>query len=357
MAKRKTIKESQELIDDLNLDFKILEYNGFAKNNKFQHSCGFEFETRLSHLINRKRCPRCHGKWRDKDMFQNESNKRHNSEYEILEFTNGNLPVKIKHKICGFIFDQIGHRHLRGDGCFNCYGNKKMSKDEIIEKSKKIWKDEYEILSKDINYSEKSKFRHKVCGYEYDQMVYSHLLGSGCPKCAGNAKHTKQSVQEKSNLIHNYEYKILSDPIGSKSKLRILHLSCGNEFSQVLSDHLSGCGCINCATSKGEKKIEKILKDLRIDFIKQKTFEGCRFKNRLKFDFYIPEKNTCIEFDGEHHFKSIRYFGGKKAFEMQKIKDQIKNDFCKNNNIKLIRFRFDEDPNRIEKIINDLIIS
>ena len=102
--------------------------------------------------------------------------------------------------------------------------------------------------------------------------------------------------------------------------------------------------------------IENILTGLNINFTKQKTFEDCKFKNKLKFDFYIPEKNICIEFDGEQHFKPIRYFGGNKSFELQKIKDQIKNEYCNKNKIKLIRFRFDEDPIKIEFEINKLII-
>ena len=353
---RKTINDAQIEIDNLNLEFVILEYKSNSQKSKFKHSCGEIFETRLSHLLDRKRCPKCHGKFRDKEMFQKKSNEVHNYEYEILDFTNGNSPVKIKHKKCSSIYTQVGNRHLRGDRCFNCYGNKKLTRECIIERSTSIWKGEYEILSDNVKYNEKSKIRHKVCGYKFYQIISSHLLGIGCSKCAGNSKHTINSVQEKSDIIHNFEYKILTNPEGSKSKIKILHLLCGKEFEQVLSDHLSGCGCIICNISKGEKNIENILTGLNINFTKQKTFEDCKFKNKLKFDFYIPEKNICIEFDGEQHFKPIRYFGGNKSFELQKIKDQIKNEYCNKNKIKLIRFRFDEDPIKIEFEINKLII-
>lgn len=354
-AKKKSILDVQSQINNLNLDFKIIEYNGYTKNNKFKHSCGEIFETRLSHLLNRKRCPKCHGKKRDIEMFQNKSNEIHNNEYDILEFTNGNLPVKMKHKICGNIFDQVGFRHLRGNRCPKCYGNVKLSKEDIIERSNKIWNKEYEILSDKVDYDKKSRIRHKICGYEYNQMTYSHLLGMGCPKCAGNEKHTRKSVQEKSNKIHNNEYEILSEVKNTKSLINIKHILCGKEFSQKVDYHISGSTCPYCSSSKGEKHIENILISKNIKFEKQKTFEGCLYKKKLRFDFYLTDYNICIEFDGIQHFESCWYFGGKKAFELQKIKDGIKNEYCQENNIKLVRFRFDNDHSFIESMINGLI--
>ena len=57
----------------------------------------------------------------------------------------------------------------------------------------------------------------------------------------------------------------------------------------------------------------------------------------MRFDFYLPDYNTCIEFDGEQHFKPIKHFGGKERFKQQQKNDQIKNDYCVENNIALIR--------------------
>ena len=351
MNKKLNIEEVQSKIDNLNLKFKILEYQPSGKKSKFEHICGHIFETKISHLLNRNRCPICDGKWRNKEMFQNESNKVHNSEYEIIKFENGNKPVEIKHKICGSIFNQIGNKHLRGDRCFNCYGTKKLSKEDIIERSKVKWDDKYEILSDEVHYSEKAIIRHKECGFEYRQLIYAHLLGSSCPKCSGNAPLTISSTQEKSDKVHNFEYEILSEPKGAFSKIEIRHKLCGNIFTQSAGDHVSGAGC-NCTNiSKGERLIENILVDIFIEFEKQKTFDSCKFKNKLRFDFYLPSYNTCIEFDGLQHFKPVSWFGGKKIFELQKIKDEIKNKYCDDNNINLIRFKYDDDLEFIKKEI------
>ena len=46
----------------------------------------------------------------------------------------------------------------------------------------------------------------------------------------------------------------------------------------------------------------KLLESNKIEYIHQKTFPTCIFpstKAKLKFDFYIPQENYLIEFDGE----------------------------------------------------------
>lgn len=79
------------------------------------------------------------------------------------------------------------------------------------------------------------------------------------------------------------------------------------------------------------------------------------FNSRLRFDFWLPDINTIIEFDGKHHFKPIEYFGGEYSFKKVKINDQLKNNYCKENNITLLRISY-KDLKRIEEIIKKEII-
>jgi hypothetical protein len=345
------IERYQGKIDELGLEFKVLEYKKYGKKSKFKHKCGHIFEMKLYHLLDRKKCPKCDGKWRDIGMFQSKSDEIHNCEYDILQFISGNEYVKIKHKICGKVFNQMGNKHLRGNRCPHCYGCKKLTKEEIIKRSNNFWNFEYEFLSEKVEYSKKSLIRHSKCGHEYEQIVSSHLTGYGCPKCAGNAPLTKELVQEKSDKINNFEYEILSDPKGAFSKIEIKHKLCGCVFTQTVSDHISGRGC-NCTNiSKGERFIENTLKNYGIKFQKQKTFEDCKFKSKLKFDFFLTDKNICIEFDGIQHFEPISWFGGKKAYDLQIIKDNIKNEYCLSKKIKLIRFNYEQDTEYIKNIL------
>lgn len=65
----------------------------------------------------------------------------------------------------------------------------------------------------------------------------------------------------------------------------------------------------------------------------------------LTFDFYLPEHNICIEYDGEQHFKPIKIFGGNLYFKQIKYHDKIKTQYCKTNNIELIRIPYTKFKN------------
>jgi very-short-patch-repair endonuclease len=75
---------------------------------------------------------------------------------------------------------------------------------------------------------------------------------------------------------------------------------------------------------------------------------------KLKFDFYLPNYNLCIEYDGRQHFEPIDFFGGEKNFEIIKKRDKIKNEYCLNNNIHLIRIPYNEYKN-INSILHNEI--
>lgn len=92
--------------------------------------------------------------------------------------------------------------------------------------------------------------------------------------------------------------------------------------------------------SYGEKKIYDILKQNDIKFEYNKSLLDCKFESKLRFDFFLPEKNICIEYDGIQHYKPVDIFGGENEFEKNKIRDKIKDDFCKLNDIKLIRVAY-----------------
>ena len=84
------------------------------------------------------------------------------------------------------------------------------------------------------------------------------------------------------------------------------------------------------------------------------TIYGCKYKGRLKFDFYLPDYNICIEFDGEQHFKPVEYWGGEEEFKKRQIKDKIKTSFCTNNDIKLIRIHC-KKMNKVDCILSEAL--
>ena len=98
------------------------------------------------------------------------------------------------------------------------------------------------------------------------------------------------------------------------------------------------CGC---AKSKGEEKIISLLLEMQIPFVTQKRFESCIFpetNRQLVFDFYLPEQNLLIEYDGEQHFHEVR--NDRYDFQGLQKRDAFKNNWCLENNIGLIRLIF-----------------
>lgn len=134
-------------------------------------------------------------------------------------------------------------------------------------------------------------------------------------------------------------------PINNSGK-RIWHCicDCGNytdvQIDCLMSGNTQSCGC---SKSKGEEKIVQVLKELHIKFIQQHKFIDCVNPNTnwcLYFDFYLSEYNICIEYDGIQHYKAIDFFNKKDSLETIQFKDNIKNNYCLKNNIKLIRIPY-----------------
>lgn len=132
---------------------------------------------------------------------------------------------------------------------------------------------------------------------------------------------------------------------------------CGNpnlvyvRTSDLLKERIISCGCSK--ESRGELKIKAILSNKGIDFIAQKTFDGCKYKAKLKFDFYLPDYNCCIEYDGEQHFKESTLCSD--TLEERQYRDRIKNQYCKDNNIKLIRIQYTDYDKLNEEYLMELL--
>ena len=68
----------------------------------------------------------------------------------------------------------------------------------------------------------------------------------------------------------------------------------------------------------------------------KKKFYDCRDTRQLPFDFYLPDFNAVIEYNGKQHYEPIEYFGGENSFKIQQLHDEIKKDYCENNNIRFL---------------------
>lgn len=276
---------------------------------------------------------------------------KHKYDYSLVVYKNSKTKVCIICPIHGEFLQTPGH-HIRGQGCSKCGNIKKglsqrNTNENFINKANLIHKDKYDYSL--VNYSGNKIKVRIICPIHgvWEQKPNHHLEGKGCRKCSGSNKLTTDLFIVKSNEVHDFKYDYsLVNYEGHYIKVKI-KCPVHGLFEQGAGSHMAGIGCPRCKESKGEREIFNQLIKKGVIFEMQKTFEGCKFKSKLRFDFYLPEHNICIEYDGEQHFNPIPYYGGQEKLDLIKKKDEIKTKFCKDNGIKLIRIKFSDKINLI----------
>lgn len=133
---------------------------------------------------------------------------------------------------------------------------------------------------------------------------------------------------------------------------------CGNEIivpsSCLTTNHTSSCGCL---LSYYNMYIDILLDNINVDHEPEYTvkIDGVNYR----YDFYLPDYNLMIEYDGEQHYMPVNFGINDLQHMEEKLKniqrhDRIKNKYCKDNNINLLRIPYWEKQN-IEKLINNCL--
>lgn len=261
--------------------------------------------------------------------------------------------TKINHKCKnGHIYLQTPSDHLHKlSGCPTCSGNKKKTPQDYLNECKDKG---YDLPIEDYK-GVTTKINHKCkYGHIYSQTPSSHLRGQGCPECYGNKQKTPegylQECKENGLDLPIEEYK------GSYTKINH-NCKNGHTYPQTPHNHLRGRGCPVCNESHGEKFIRTYLDKNHIKYIPQKTFEGLKDTQPLSYDFYLPDYNTLIEYQGIQHYEEAEFFGGKEQFKVQQFHDKIKRDYAKDNGYKLLELHYtldtqDKVNNYLDKYLN-----
>jgi len=272
--------------------------------------------------------------------------------YDYVNYVNNRTKIKIKCRKHKIIFEQIPYEHLKLHvSCPYCLKRKKMNNETFIEKSIKIHFNEFDYSL--VNYVNSKTKVDIICKEHgiFHQMPYLHLQNHGCPFCRIDYFY---KFINNANIIHSnkYDYSTV-DYINAINKVKIICPEHGI-FLQSPMNHLRGFGCQICNESKGENLLSGILNSLKINFEKQKIFENCKDKRGLPFDFYLPEHNLCVEYDGRHHHYSIDIWGGQEKLEYIQRHDKIKNEYCDKNNIKLIRIKYNTNIKKIFEMFKSI---
>lgn len=244
-----------------------------------------------------------------------------------------------------------------GKRCRKCYNQKTKERLTIPYKEIKehIESIGYFLLTKENEYVDTKSRIEVVCdkGHKYPTRANTIRSGKRCRKCSNKIYGEKSRIpyEQIIKAVEDSGYKLLTpkEEYTVTHKKYIFQCDKGHEpYKAKMAEFLQGTRCPICNESKGEKSIVNILDKCNIKFQRQFKFDDCKLYHRLPFDFYLPDYNLCIEYDGKQHFEIVNSWGGFDGYVSRCIRDSIKNIYCRNNNIGLLRipyFKFDEIEN------------
>lgn len=292
--------------------------------------------------------------------------KTENLSYEFCGFSGEFKGVKTKAKIkCEKhgVYEVELNSFFRGSRCAKCRTNYKLTKEQVEKRILDRISTEnlpYSFVDFEEGYrsiASKVIVHCNACDYDWHTSA-NHFFGrkSYCPKCTGRRTYSIQErelqimeIIKKENLNYDFyglDFGSCSETVTSKARLKVYCKDHDLSWHPTVADFVNAKRrCPMCRVkSKSECEIALFLRENNIRYIHQYSFDGCKYKHRLPFDFYLPDENACIEYDGQQHFHPVAFGGNTKcaeaAFELQKRKDKIKTDFCTKNGIRLIRIKY-----------------
>lgn len=181
-----------------------------------------------------------------------------------------------------------------------------------------------------------------------------HTVSCGCERVLSRGQRIIPMIGNKfGKLTVLSRVEDYVSPQGQKQPKYHCLCDCGNTVdivAQSLRDGVTqSCGCIT--TSIGEDNIQKILLKNNIEFIREYKFSDLGL---FRYDFYLPNNNRLIEFDGRQHYSSSSLWDDKESFEIRQQRDKIKNEYAKNHNIDLVRIPYIErDTITLDLLLGD----
>jgi len=301
------------------------------------------------------------------DDFINKARKTHGDKYDYSKskYISAKDLITITCPIHGD-FQLTPNRHLNGRGCQKCGIENRDEKQrkpqqEFIDQAEMVHDGKYDYSKVDYKTARQKVIITCPIHGDFPQTPDKHLGGQGCSKCGDLIVPNRKSLSDFLNnakIVHGDKYNY--DKVDYKGANTDVVINCPKhgDFEQTPSKHINGeQGCPSCNESKGEKLINDLLIKNKVQFVRQKRFLDCvntlvgKKCLPLPFDFYLSELNSCIEYDGEQHYKPVSTFGGEESFIKLQGRDKIKNQYCKKNGIKLIRIPYTMKKEEIEPYI------
>ena len=226
-------------------------------------------------------------------------------------------------------------------------------KHTINKKYSNTVESQYFLLSNKYERCEDALDLIDTCGYKY-HTAFKNILNNiknrrALQKFGKVNKYTCYNINNWLKL-NNIDLVLLSTKFLGSHNYMEWECSNGHIFKRTWNEVLCGARCSICTFSKGETRILELLKLNNIDFNTQYQFDNLfspKSNRNLRFDFAIFNNNKLnylIEYDGQYHFKEVTTIKDpqkrKEEWERTQLYDKIKDDYCKENNINLIRIPY-----------------
>ena len=276
-----------------------------------------------------------------KNKLLEKANRVFNNKYDYskIRYVNSNSPVEIVCPVHGSFWQGLFSHSGTAIGCPSCarIANKGSLK-TFIFKARAIHGNTYGYDK--VKYDTNNSKVIITCPKHGDfiQKAASHLAGCKCKKCfLEEQRTTTEEFVKAAKLVHGdkFDYSRV-DYRGNKCPVEIICPKHGSFWLKPNSHTSSGSGCRFCQESKGERAVELCLKKYGINHIREYRI----LPHLYRYDFYLPEFNIYIEYNGKQHYRPIEIFGGKEAFQKTKENDKYKQMLVKISNGHLIIIPF-----------------
>jgi len=355
--KRLTYEEVKEIFESKGNKLISTTYQSNKVPLKYICDCGKEDKKTINNFRNGQRCKECGKKKLSENLKFDEKqiNKilgKTNCKL-IGEYINAQIPFSFQ-CFCGEE-DQTRLSDFKLSGCCKkCSEERKFEK--IRQKYEKIAKEMFEkegYVYVGV-YKQADQPIEVKCpeGHEVKITTGNFKQGHRCGECSPTKKKTYEEVFD---FFKNEGYQLISNEYQEAfSKLQAICPK-NHDVETTWDSFRAGKRCARCNESKGEKRVEKYLLEQNFFHDRQFTFDDCKYKKKLPFDFVVfnPDQtiNCLIEYDGHFHYIATDMTGGEKGLKETQKRDKIKTDYCRKNNIQLIRIKYTEFD-RIEEILD-----
>lgn len=354
MSPKKTTEEFIEQAKRLhpNYDYSQVVYEGNKKKVVIFCDKGHRFLQTPNHHLRGEDCPFCLKCAKvTLESFKERATEIHKGKYDysLVDFKTTSEKVKIICPVHG-VFEQVVESHIMGYGCRKCGRDCiRVTDEKMRERLTKAYGDRYDFsISKWNGRESKIDFicpKHGVVQAQLRNLLKKRSFG--CPKCYHDSTRlTMEEFLERAKEMHgdDFDYSEV-EYVNATTEITLTCKKNGHRFKTRPDDFLyrnQGCPvCHREKKSKGERELRWMLVQYGVEFEEQKTFPGCKYKQALQFDFYIPSENTCIEYQGPQHYSPINE-ADEEEFRIRQIRDAIKRDYCAKHGVKLLEIKYNE---------------